>query len=864
MEQVKKFIIENMLWNETWYSMQTPSGAYIPQKDKNGNPLKFTHELLDKHLRGKATYAIHPTHPVNKKCKFGGVDFDCGGEPNRKNLELGLSRCMKVYLEAQKAGLSPYIEFSGRRGFHLYIFADQPILSAVMRGAFKTLLSRANEYSDEIFPYSDFISKDYLPKAIKLVPAKHRQGGQSGFIDPMNIEWDGDLIKVPDQNSFFAQLKLSSSDILTELALEQPAKKDKSVVGVNWENLQNEHPPCIQALIQDGVPASMEYNRANMTLVRYALSRNLPEDKIKMLGYQMAAKSQNHPTSKSSVQAKISNFRSVLDSMIKNKSKNEWSCTYIWAEKDLRKYCLSCNLQGVSGNNQPKLNINQADVLAEKELLGYILAHPDAFDYALEQMVLSDCFLSTQKVGNPPKELPLAGIIYEAMENCPDDLRPSNLLAVLPDELVDACAEYIKEILDMPVCSLDTFHKHCVRVRENGIRLAAVDLAQESIEYFLNRKNPIELALDQLSTQAELLHTKQSTGSIKPMLKNIPELITDLMDNSNRCIPSQSAWLNYVLNGGYGVRKMYVLFAGPGAGKTTFVCSEADYAASQGFPVIMLEFEMDETQIWIYSLARIAGIDSRLIEMRKFLDPNYADRANLEKVIGDAIKKHRDTIAPRFFFKDADETVTPSKIKGYIKQVRAELGLDSKFPVMVVIDYLQLMSSGVKSLDESTNETLRVSRVASSLARVARSTNSVLLCISDIPKEAYKKSLETGKFDLGDVRDSFKVAHAATGVAYLHSGTVNIKDKKNNEETVKDQIELMAERYENIPRIKKAILQLKDKYPLDRSKKARYSVLAWVKLRGSVLGTPAFVYEKATHRFIPMEFEFMEDLANDD
>lgn len=855
-----------MLWDRTWYSIQNSSGAYLVQKDNDGNPLSFSHDLLDKHFQGEVTYAIHSTHPVTRKCKFGGIDFDFGGEPNREHLQIGLTRCMKVYFEAQKAGLSPYIEFSGRRGFHLYLFVETPIFSSVMRGSLKTLLKRANEHSDEIFPYSNFISRDYIPKAIKLVPAKHQKGGQSGFIDPLNIEWDGELIKVPNQEVMFSQIKFSSVDILTELAMEQPESKDKTTAGVNWDELQSPHPPCIQSLIQAGVPPAMEYNRANMTLVRYGFSRNLKDDQIKMLGYQMAAKSQNHPTSKNTVQAKMENFKSVIGSMGKNRTdpKNAWSCSYLWAEKELRKFCLGCNLQSSEEQKQPKIQVNQADVLAEQELIGYVLAHPESLDYALDQMVMSDCFLSTRKVGEPIKDIPITGMIYEAMEDSQNDLRPSTILATLPDELVDPCAEYIQEILNLPVCSVDTFHKHCVRIRENGIRLASVMLAQDSIESFLDRKTPLEFALDQLSNQAERLHTKQSTGSIKPLLKRLPDLLEELMDNNNHCIPSHSTWQNHVLNGGYGVKRMYVIAAPPGAGKTTFVCSEADFAASQGFPVILLEYEMDDAQLWFYSLARIAGINSRVIEQRKFLDPNYPNRNDLEQTLGEAIKQHRDTIAPRFFFKDADETVTPTSLKGYIKQVRAELGLADNFPVLVIIDYLQLMQSGIQTLDESTNETLRVSRVASALTRVARSTNAAIICISDITKEAYKKALESGKGDMGALRDSFKVAHAATGVAILQAGSISVQAKKEEPALIKDQIDLMAERYESTPRVKQAILQLKDKYHLNRDFKARYAVLAWVKLRGSVLGTPAFVYEKATHRYIPMEIDIMEDLANDD
>lgn len=865
MSELAKLITEKMLQDITWYSIQTDTGDYLPQTDKDGNPLKFNQEILAKHLAGEITCAIHPTHPLTKKCKFGGIDFDFGGEPNRENLKVGLARTIKVYAEAKKAGLYPYVEFSGRRGFHLYVFVDTPVLSSVMRSAMKVLLRRANERSDEIFPYSDYISKDYKPKAIKLVPAKHRLGGQSGFIDPFNFEFDGDLIKVPDQVALFEQIKLSPADILTELALTLSIQTSKAALEVDWNELSQPHPECVQVLTTKGVPHSMEYNRANMTLVRYGFSRNLTDDQLKLLGYQMAVRSNSHPTSKKDYQAKMDNLKSVLSSMGKHRSdpKNKWSCSFVMAEKDLKKSCLICPLKPVGSDPGLSLSINQADVLAEYELLGFILSNPEAINDALEQMVMSDCFMAIYEING--KQLPLASVVFSAMEECPDDLRPSTLLAYVEDSLVDACAAFLKDILDKPVCSADTFHKHCQRVRDNGIRMESIRLAQRGIDSFLDRNTPLDFSLDQFSSNIDRLHTKKASGGIKPMSKNIVSLVQELWDDKPRFIPTHSKWLNNTLNGGYSIRGLHVVLAPPGSGKTTFVNAVGDHAAGLGFPVIEEQFEMDESLLFTYSLSRIAGIDSRVIERRKFLEPGFPDKEKFFEEISTAIKWHAQNIAPRFFFKDADESITPSVVRGHIKNARIELGLPEDFPVLVIIDYLQLMMTGIQSLDESTNETLRVSRVASALTRVARSENAAILAISDITKESYKKAVETGRMDMSALRGSFAAAHAAKSIAVLMAGNVTVPGKKKEDPSVaKDQIELLADRYASSPRIQAAIMHLRSKFSLDPTYKSKYAVLAFIKNRGSVLGTPSFVYEKARHRYVPMEIDIVEELANDD
>ena len=97
------------------------------------------------------------------------------------------------------------------------------------------------------------------------------------------------------------------------------------------------------------------------------------------------------------------------------------------------------------------------------------------------------------------------------------------------------------------------------------------------------------------------------------------------------------------------------------------------------------------------------------------------------------------------------------------------------------------MLTGVQSLDDSTNETLRVSRVASALKRVARSENASIVAISDITKEAFKKALESGRLDMGALRDSFKVAHTADSVGILMAGKVPVKIPNKQDSKAKDE-----------------------------------------------------------------------------
>ena len=863
---------------ETWYSIQDKSGEYSVQKDEYGKPLNLDNKLLEKHLRGEITLAVQPINPLNQEVKFAGIDLDAAAEPKRDSLESLIPAIHKLRQEGLKYGLSFSVAFSGRRGWHLYTFPERTVPAEVMRKALFTLSKECNVSVKEVFPYGDHVSavlkeddkyETYLPQGIKLVGGKHQKGTWSGFVDPHHLEWEENFPNLLDLESSLESLPYSSLSGIYKLAYLHPQneKKNKQAGTIDWSLLESEHPNCIGYMLTAGVPSSMEYNKANMTIARYCISRKLSFTDSLALAGSIANLSKHHESSKKTVQEKLKNFRSVHGSMVKNPVQARWQCSYIWSNLELRKQCLTCPISAKAaeiGQHQ-HLEINQADELAEEEVIRYILEFPDALNEAFDMFVMADCFLTTVVKDNCA--IPVAELTVLAMEACrEEELRISTILSNVEEQFIDVVAEYLQKVMDLKPCNKDTFWKHLKRIQDNGNRIAAIAMVYESASLFLDRSSSFEVGLDTLTLKAERMVSKHSRGSIKPMSSRLVGLVEDLLDESPRCIPTMSLWLNELLLGGWQAKKAYAIGAPPGAGKTTFLNTCGDYAAKEGFPVCQIQYEMDEPLLWYYSLSRSSKINSRLIEGRKWLDEKYENGGELKKKLAEAIRYHAQEIAPRTYIKEADETVFPSTIKSYIRQIRIDQGLPDNFPVLVLVDSIQHVNTGVQSLDESTNETLRVSRVASALKRVARSENAAIIYISEITKEAFKKAQDksTGRFDMGAMRDSFKIAHSADGVGFLVAGKYPVKIEDTKETQLWDQIDMIADRFKEP--LKTQLLDLKKNNSLDYSVKARYAMLEWVKLRGSLLGTPLFIYEKAVHNFIPIDIDkdLLEALTSDE
>jgi len=151
------------------YALQLSKGGYIPVRKE------ITEKELEKHLKGDKTYGsyvIKEDGTVN----YGVIDID--GNPDELNT-------LKVLGEAIYALFPDFdriLEFSGRRGYHIWIFPDQPEPPAFIRELIKTRLKKEGISNIEVFPKQDSLDGKQLGNLIKLPGGIHQQGGRSTIL----------------------------------------------------------------------------------------------------------------------------------------------------------------------------------------------------------------------------------------------------------------------------------------------------------------------------------------------------------------------------------------------------------------------------------------------------------------------------------------------------------------------------------------------------------------------------------------------------------------------------------------------------------------------------------------------------------
>jgi len=462
--------------------------------------------------------------------------------------------------------------------------------------------------------------------------------------------------------------------------------------------------------------------------------------------------------------------------------------------------------------------------------------------------------------------------LWKAVKQCTDAQQQltkgavlGQLEKLLPDKdrhsQLEKYSAYIDTLMEQPSCSEETFKEHQKRIREVGLRRQLLRTLSGARTDVLNLSEPLEGTLVDLKCAGDFL-LRKAAREAELVEAQLTPYLKDLLTIQSNSIPTHSPWLNNILTGGLHGGKLYVLGAPPGAGKTTFCANLADYAAEHKFPVLFISYEMSKEQLITAGISRAGGINSALIEKRVW---NKYDDAGRDTFIRDrlleAAANYGNSVGENLSIVEAGPDTTAAVISGLVRNFRFSKNLPEDSPVLVVIDYMQLVPSGDEKLDNGVNETFRMNKVAVQLKQLARDNNVAVVAISDITKAAYSDAIKSGNLNMSALRESFKIAHAADVVMLLQTGKVEKTSTSKKGENVEriDQLELLQKSYADNLHRQVALSNVRSSYPLDDSKKACYARLSVLKNRSGMSGDVLFVYEKAIHRFVPVNLEITFD-----
>ena len=306
------------------------------------------------------------------------------------------------------------------------------------------------------------------------------------------------------------------------------------------------------------------------------------------------------------------------------------------------------------------------------------------------------------------------------------------------------------------VPSAANFMHYCDIVSSNAIRRNLIKSGQKIIENAFNSTDEKEAMQSAEKLIFDLSQKDNGKGDLelvgKPggALTNVLKELNYLAENQGKMRGLPTGFTDFdKLTNGLQKSALIILAARPGVGKTSFAMNIATHVAiEEGKKVAVFALEMSKEELMRRSLASIAKVNLSNV-LRGSLDQEEWKR------IWTAEKK----LAQSPLYLSDSSMVTPLDIISKCRKLKMTEGLD-----LVVIDYLQLMTSGKTSRENRTQEITEITRM---LKVTAKELDVPIILLSQLSRDVDKR--EDHKPVLSDLRDSGSIEQDADIVMFLYN-----------------------------------------------------------------------------------------------
>ena len=323
-------------------------------------------------------------------------------------------------------------------------------------------------------------------------------------------------------------------------------------------------------------------------------------------------------------------------------------------------------------------------------------------------------------------------------------------------ESPDAAVQYLTSIAET-VPSVSNV-KAYARIVEEKYRVRQLMLAAQSILEQSNEESDADLLLENAEQRLYEIRSGRGQTGLTQMHDVVVDTLISLQQLSgpNRSkyagIPTGFTGLDELLSGGLGRSDLIILAARPGMGKTSFALNIAtNVAKRQKIPVAIFSLEMGKDQIVSRILSSEAGIGSQAFRTGALTSSDWQDLVHVTELLHDVP-----------IFMDDTSNITIPEIKAKIRQINRDT---SPAPIgLIVIDYLQLMSTGKRT----ENRVQEISEITRNLKIMAKELNVPVIALSQLSRATEKSGRADHQPQLSDLRDSGSIEQDADIVLMLY------------------------------------------------------------------------------------------------
>ena len=311
--------------------------------------------------------------------------------------------------------------------------------------------------------------------------------------------------------------------------------------------------------------------------------------------------------------------------------------------------------------------------------------------------------------------------------------------------------EYISEVVDSVISSANLDH-YIDEVKENATRRNLINSATEIINDAYDNEDINSLIDD---AERNILNVvKARTVSdfvpIHEILRRAQEKLEALAKNKKAITGVETGFYDFdKITTGFQGGELIILAARPGMGKTALALNMATYAATTTKKAVAIfNLEMSAEMLVNRMISAIGGIDAYKLQTGQMQERDWKRYNEAMSQLADANMYIEDNAG-----------VTCAEIRAKCRRLaNSKDGLG-----LVVIDYLQLVSSGNKRIE---SRQLEVSEISRSLKTMALELDVPVIALSQLSRSAEKR--ESNMPMLADLRESGSLEQDADMVLFIN------------------------------------------------------------------------------------------------
>ena len=327
--------------------------------------------------------------------------------------------------------------------------------------------------------------------------------------------------------------------------------------------------------------------------------------------------------------------------------------------------------------------------------------------------------------------------------------------------------EYLTEILDSVATSAN-IDQYVKSVEESALLRKLIEVSTNIATTAYNPEKSVNETIDDAERKIlSVVKNRRSSEfrTIKDVLVQTQKNLEILSQSKSDVTGVATGWydidkLTTGLHGG----QMIIIAARPAMGKTAFALNLAtNVALNNDKPVALFNLEMGAEQLANRMLSSLGQVEGNKIATGKLLNDDW-------KRINEAISQLSDA---KLYMDD-----TPGLTIGEIRSKCRRLASSDEGLGLVVIDYLQLITS---SANYGTNRQQEVSDISRSLKTMALELNIPVIALAQLSRAV--DSRENKRPIISDLRESGSIEQDADIVAFLYRDDYYNKDKVTDSNT---------------------------------------------------------------------------------